>query len=380
MHKWRFAALSVAVGSALDCAHISITSIGRNLSGKAMIKHKIKRTDRLVGNQHLLNERRKIYGTTIIWLLKHVPTVVVLIDWSPISLDQRQYPLRASLPVGGRSLTLYEEVHSRKKNANRKVQHRFLDTLKALLPADMKPIIVADSGFRVPFYQKVETLGWLWVARIRNRDMISTDAEQEQWFRAKELYADASTRPKKLRSILWTKRNGMACVIALVKAKRQGRKSLTQTGKQARCAYSLKQAKRESEPWLLAGCPELGSCTAKQIVALYKTRMQIEEGFRDTKSNRFGFWLADASRISIQRRMILLLIASLANIIAWCLGTMNRGTNLESSICVNTKPNNAFSTTFFGVLLWRYSDTKLTLEKLRRAQQSVGNHLAKVTT
>jgi hypothetical protein len=85
MHQRRFAALSTTVGSVLDCAHVSITSMGRSLSGKAMIKHKIKHVDRLIDNQHLLRERRKIYAKTIAWLFKHVSTVVILIDWSPIS-------------------------------------------------------------------------------------------------------------------------------------------------------------------------------------------------------------------------------------------------------------------------------------------------------
>ena len=44
--------------------------------------------------------------------------------------------LRASLPVGGRALTLYEEVHPQKKLANRDVQHRFLQRLAQRLPAE----------------------------------------------------------------------------------------------------------------------------------------------------------------------------------------------------------------------------------------------------
>ncbi len=68
--------------------------------------------------------------------------------------------LRASLPVGGRALTLYEEVHPQKKLANRDVQHRFLQRLAQRLPAEAAPIIVADSGFKVPFYREVERLGW----------------------------------------------------------------------------------------------------------------------------------------------------------------------------------------------------------------------------
>jgi hypothetical protein len=39
-----------------------------------------------------------------------------IVDWSPLTDDQSQQLLRASLPVGGRSITLYEEVHPDSNN------------------------------------------------------------------------------------------------------------------------------------------------------------------------------------------------------------------------------------------------------------------------
>jgi len=56
---------------------------------------------------------------------------LIVIDWSDLKADQSLHLLRASLPVGGRSLTLYEEVHKQKDLGNRKVQHRFLQPLGA---------------------------------------------------------------------------------------------------------------------------------------------------------------------------------------------------------------------------------------------------------
>ena len=93
-------------------------------------------------------------------LLTGVAEPLIVIDWSDLKADQSLHLLRASLPVGGRSLTLYEEVHTQRNLGNRRVQHRFLQQLKALLPAAAEPIIVADAGFKVPFYREVERLGW----------------------------------------------------------------------------------------------------------------------------------------------------------------------------------------------------------------------------
>lgn len=46
---------------------------------------------------------------------------------------------------------LYEQVHLQCSCGNRQVQHQFLRHLARMLPATPKPIIVADSGFKVPF-------------------------------------------------------------------------------------------------------------------------------------------------------------------------------------------------------------------------------------
>jgi hypothetical protein len=42
-----------AVQAGLKGASVSITQLGRSISGPAYIKHKIKRMDRLAGNYHL---------------------------------------------------------------------------------------------------------------------------------------------------------------------------------------------------------------------------------------------------------------------------------------------------------------------------------------
>ena len=123
LHAARRNALMAAVGSGLTGASVSITTLGRAISGPTFIKHKIKRLDRLVGNRHLKYERIALYGAMAQFLLKPLPLPLIIIDWSPLTDDQNQQLLRASLPVGGRTITLYEEVHPRNKLGNRRIQH-----------------------------------------------------------------------------------------------------------------------------------------------------------------------------------------------------------------------------------------------------------------
>ena len=49
-----------AVEAGLSGASLSITALGRALSGPAFIKHKIKHMDRLAGNPHLNSERMTV--------------------------------------------------------------------------------------------------------------------------------------------------------------------------------------------------------------------------------------------------------------------------------------------------------------------------------
>ena len=100
IHATRLTALMAAVEAGLKGASVSITELGRTLSGPACIKHKIKRMDRLAGNRHLNTERMAVYGAMTQWLLQSLPMPLILIDWSPLTADQSQQLLRAALPTG----------------------------------------------------------------------------------------------------------------------------------------------------------------------------------------------------------------------------------------------------------------------------------------
>jgi hypothetical protein len=227
LHTARLNALMAAVGAGLTGVSVSITGLGRAVSGPAFIKHKIKRLDRLVGNRHLNAERLALYGAMVQFLLKSLPLPLVIIDWSPLTDDQSQQPLRASLPVSGRAITLYEEVHPDKKLGNRRVQHQFLARLQQLLLSHVTPIVVVDSGFRTPFFREVERLGWHWLGRIRNRDFIAFADHPDDWQPAKSLYAKATLKAKLLGSAHWVRSNPLLGQLVTFYRPTKGRKQLT---------------------------------------------------------------------------------------------------------------------------------------------------------
>lgn len=53
---------------------------------------------------------------------------------------------------------------------------------------------------------------------------------------------------------------------------------------------------------------------------LYSRRMQIEQNFRDEKSERFGFSLLDSYSRTEGRILVLSLLATLSTIVSWLLG------------------------------------------------------------
>ncbi len=257
IHAVRINALMAAVHALTQGAKAQITSLGRYLAGNACDKHKIKRMDRLISNPNLYQERHSIYTVLTRRLVAGLPESIILIDWSPLCADQSWQLLRAALPVGGRTITFYEGVHPQSKLGNRKIQHQFLAKLATMIPATARPIIVADAGFRTPFYRYIE--------------------------------------------IKWVKSNPLAAFIVLIRSPKMKRKVVTYTGKKRQSSHDKVQAKKANEPWLLVVSLSLHERTSRQVVKLYRTRMQIEEGFRDSKAAHYGLNLSQKRNMCERR-------------------------------------------------------------------------------
>ncbi len=267
MHAVRLRALMAAVQSVLSAdVTATVTSIGRHLAGRVFAKHKIKRIDRLLSNLHLHQERKDIYTALTQCILFGLKEPIIAVDWSPLCADQTWQLLRASIPVGGRSLTLYEEVHPQPKLGNRKVQQDFLLSLKKMLPVGCIPIIVADAGFKTPFYRFIEEkLAWHWVGRIRGRDLICSADETEKWFGAKSLYTKAAQAAQYLGEILRVKSARLKSLIVMIKEEKKLRFNLTLKGKKRRSKKDKTHANAAKEPWLLVYGQSLKERAPEQI-------------------------------------------------------------------------------------------------------------------
>ena len=229
-----------------------------------------------------------------------------------------------------------------------------MQILSRMLPPDCRPIIVSDAGFRVPWFKLVASFGWDWIGRVRNRTLVhwvaEAPAEAAAWLPCKSLYPQATGTPTTLGAARLARSNPLTCQLILYKNRPKGRVRNNHFGQRACLHDSKKHAAREREPWLLATSLPRRTSLAKNVVASYRQRMQIEESFRDLKSTRFGLSLELHRTWQVERLQVLLLIATLAWLVAWLLGKATELTDQHWQYQANTVRNRTvLSTIFIGL-------------------------------
>ncbi|MEO8631515.1 MAG: IS4 family transposase [Betaproteobacteria bacterium] len=340
--------------AALHGQRITLTELGRALPSQARVKHNIKRVDRLLGNVQLCAERFGIYQAIARWLLGQARQPIIVVDWSDLTADRSWQLLRAAVVLGGRTLTLYEEVHPLRHFANRRVHRVFLRQLATLLPTGTTPILITDAGFRAPWFKAVSSLGWHWIGRVRHLDYVRAQGSPT-WVGCKSLYVNANARAQALGGYEIVRSNSVCCSLYLVKRAKKNRVNKSVFGKRVRSSQSLKQARAQREPWLLAASPSLAAFPATDIVNFYTMRMQIEEAFRDLKSDRYGLGFELNLSRTRERIATLLLIAALALFVLWHIGRAAINQGLQFQYQSNTRRNRpVISVLYLACLLLRH--------------------------
>ncbi|EDT6893308.1 IS4 family transposase, partial [Salmonella enterica subsp. enterica] len=158
----------------------------------------------------------------------------------------------------------------------------------------------------------------------------------------------------------------------LHKKEPKGRKN-----KRSRCGIArpsqIKDARSAAkEPWLIFS--STNNFKPREIMKLYSRRMQIEQNFRDEKSERFGFGLRASYSRSAGRVLVLSLLATLSTIVLWLIGyhAENQGLHLRyQANSIKTRRVISYLTLAENVL--RHSPLILK----RTVLSTVLNHLAR---
>lgn len=272
--------------------------------------------------------RGELYRCIALRWLKDLPQILIVIDWSDLTRDQRWQLLRASVVVEGRSVTLYEEVHPQRRLGNATVHRQFLRRLAQILPPGCKPIVMTDAGFLASWFKMVNEQGWEFVGRIRGRNRLQS-CQDGAWIPARDLYGRARTQVHDLGLGVYVRSNPVEVRAVLSKRPKKRRHRRNIYGVKRKGRSSTKNVRSAREPWLLACSLGLRHLSADAIVGLYSQRMRIEQSFRDTKNLRLGLGLEAARSRSGRRLAILLLIAHLATLVQRLIGESARQHQLE---------------------------------------------------
>jgi len=333
MHQYRRDSISACINSIMHGASATVTSIGRGIQSQSYEKNNIKRADRLLSNNHLLTELPDVYSAISGQFIQHIVQPVIHIDWSDLDPYKRHFLIRASTKFSGRSLVLYQEVHSIKTKEKPSTHKRFLAQLKSVIGDNKIPIIVTDAGFKTPWFREVLNLGWHFVGRSRKPNFFRTTSQD--WQCITKLYSLARSTPKTIQGEL-NRSNPMKCNFVLLKQKPKGRHSVNRIGKPRASKRSKTYAKRSNDPWLLCTSLPSSRTLAKKVVAIYRTRMQIEEEFRDMKSRQYGLGFGQNKTKTLHRLKVLIFLASFANIVLTIVGLIIHAKNEHRHYQANT--------------------------------------------
>ncbi|EPL6032230.1 IS4 family transposase [Klebsiella pneumoniae] len=332
LHLYRQKSLIDATSAVINGASLTLTSIGRHLTGTASVKNKIKRVDRLLGNPHLQNEVSTIFQSVTQKITQGMPQVVILIDWSAYHASRFQL-LRASLACDGRSLPLMSCVVPSSQTANPEIHERFLESLAACFTPETDVIVITDAGFQGRWFQQVSSHGWTYICRVLGNQYYNVG---DGWEKVSDSGTKASTTAIYLGEGLLgrSKESRHEGHFHLYKSKPKGRKFKRSKERAARASVTAKAQTAGKSPWFIF--TNSTAFSPKQVMKLYSRRMQIEQNFRDEKNPRWGFGLRFGSSHSSERVAVLSLIATLASIIMWLSGFCFENKGIHHKYQANT--------------------------------------------
>lgn len=349
IHVVRLKAVAFAVEALIHGGRLSLTAIGRAARGTTRPKHSVKRVDRLLGNEHL-NEERPVFAAALAEKVLNRVHPLIAVDWT--KLDGRLYALVAAIPIQGRAVPLYAEVHDQTVHGTPQIERRFLERLATCIPDGVRPIIMTDAGFRTPWFRAVRALDWDYVGRLQGAAQVCRNGT---WTPADKLSVTAS--PTDLGNIPAIKTARTTHRVICAKPKR-GPKRRRQRSKLDQASIEKKR-RRAKQNCVLVTSRQEG--TAAQVMKMYGARWEIEEMFRDLKSARFGWGLEHARTKDPRRYEILLLLGGLAMLAVLLVGLGAEKAGAHMAYQANTIRNRrVLSLTLLGrTIIARYGDVRL---------------------
>lgn len=190
IHALRSRVLMRAAEATIAGRRLILIDLARAWPGAQRIHAPLKALDRLLGNRHLHAERKRIHAAMVRWLVRSEQPVII-VDWSDLKADRSWHLLRATMPVGGRTLNVLDMVFPAGQQGSPQAEKQFLQRLAAVLPENVKPILVTDAGFRGPRFRAVGAMGWHGLGRLRNLTQLKpaeASSDIDEWVPCKAMH------------------------------------------------------------------------------------------------------------------------------------------------------------------------------------------------
>jgi len=363
MHSKRLGALWRMVGGLLKGQELWLTELGRSLDGACSVKHRIKAVDRFVGSAAMQTAVAKIYAALASFLLRSTERPLLLVDWT--AGESGFYVLSAQIAFAGRAIPILSRTYPEKKQANPDVERAFLGELKTIVPSHCRPVLVTDAGFLFKWVDAVRACGWDYIGRARLKKMLI--GINGAVMRLDEAYELANRKPRDLGTV-WLGKNNPRPHRGVLSArpKIKGRQRIGAKGKPIDNGVARTCRAAAREPLLLiTSLPN----APRVVVEIYRTRMQIEQTFRDLKSHRYGWSMRHMRSASPQRVDVLLLVGALAAVAMHVVGLATRGGRTARGLQANTeRRRTVFSSFFLGrLVLTQNLESSLSTRSLRDA-------------
>jgi hypothetical protein len=287
----------------------------------------------------------------------------ILVDWSGCC-NWDESCLRASLVCLGRSITFYQEIHENKMQQKPEVHRLFLQNLRKIIPAECQVTIITDRGFQTSWFEMVKKMGWDFIGRASQSYCYQINGTDE-WQSIDKLYKNAISIPQYFGNGFIGKKSKTPVSFHLYKEVYKARKSKKIKNKPKFSHLDKIYSKQHTTPWVIVTSHSVQNRSAKQIINNYYSRMQIEQNFRDDKSERFGYGFRFGRTRSIKRLSILLFIAAICSFILMIIGATAEQNKLHWSFQANSiKSRRVLSLLTLAKRVLRHCIDKITRTQL----------------
>ncbi len=299
------------VAGIIESQSVVTAKIGRALPGEALDKHKIKRVDRLIGNDRF---DATAISHALLDAFKFRPgqEIFLALDWTKIGSYQ---VMTTSVATGGRAIPFQWTVIDDNKKRMARAEREHIQKLKMMLPQGVDFTLLFDAGYDSSSYlELLNELNLPYIVRVSSQVCVKPEgdvvanADEGGWFHLGKQSWKRST-VYDWGWVSFSKEHGV------------------------RVRFVAIHDDRQKDPWLLV---TTRNCAPRKIIHAYGRRFETEETYKDYKDVRNGLQLKGKRIKTPERLARLIALETLAYWLTSLTGLQGEEMGLHRQFQANT--------------------------------------------